>query len=43
MTDHVSHNDHPIENPSEGRFGVYPFARAPATSVRNWGLGGFGS
>ena len=31
MTDCLSHNDQPFENPVEDRFGVDPFARALAT------------
>lgn len=32
MVDHPSYNDQPIENPSDDRFGVDPFARSLATS-----------
>ncbi|MBT8766768.1 KAP family P-loop NTPase fold protein [Metapseudomonas boanensis] len=34
MTEHLHYNDQPIENPNEDRFGVDPFARALAASVR---------
>lgn len=34
MTDHLPYNDQPIENPNEDRFGVDPFARALAASIR---------
>ncbi|AIO87314.1 P-loop NTPase fold protein [Burkholderia pseudomallei] len=34
MTEHLSYNDQPIESPSEDRFGVDPFARALAASIR---------
>lgn len=34
MTEHLPYNDQPIERPSEDRFGVDPFARALAASVR---------
>ncbi len=34
MTDHLPYNDQPIEKPNEDRFGVDPFARALAVSIR---------
>lgn len=34
MTKHLPHNDQPIEIPNEDRFGVDPFARALAASIR---------
>lgn len=34
MTEHLHYNDQPIESPNEDRFGVDPFARALAASVR---------
>lgn len=34
MAEHMHYNDHPIETPTEDRFGVDPFARALAASVR---------
>lgn len=34
MTEHLPYNDQPIENPNDDRFGVNPFARALAVSVR---------
>ena len=33
MTDHLPHNDQPIETPAEDRFGVDPFAHALAASI----------
>ena len=34
MTEHLPYNDQPIESPNEDRFGVDPFARALAASIR---------
>lgn len=34
MNEHLPYNDQPIESPNEDRFGIDPFARALATSVR---------
>lgn len=34
MTEYLPYNDQPIETPKEDRFGIDPFARALATSVR---------
>lgn len=34
MTEHLPYNDQPIEQPAEDRFGIDPFARALATSIR---------
>jgi predicted KAP-like P-loop ATPase len=34
LTEHLPYNDQPIERPSEDRFGVDPFARALAASIR---------
>lgn len=34
MTEHLPYNDQPIESPIEDRFGVDPFARALAASIR---------
>ncbi|MCA8070583.1 KAP family P-loop NTPase fold protein [Burkholderia vietnamiensis] len=34
MTEHLPYNDQPIENPNDDRFGVDPFARALAASIR---------
>ncbi len=34
LTEHLPYNDQPIEQPSEDRFGVDPFARALAASIR---------
>ncbi|MDE1716152.1 KAP family P-loop NTPase fold protein [Chromobacterium amazonense] len=34
MTEHLLYNDQPIETPNEDRFGVDPFARALARSIR---------
>ncbi|MCZ2154943.1 MAG: KAP family NTPase [Bryobacterales bacterium] len=36
MTDSLPHNDQPIATPDEDRFGIDPFARALATSIRKF-------
>ena len=35
MNDQQTHNDKPISEPAEDRFGIDPFARALASSIRN--------